>query len=147
LQGIFTGKCGTILDHGVTSVGYGTENGVDYWMVRNSWGKSWGESDYIRMERNLATSVGGICGIAMQSSYPIKKGQNPPNPGPSPPSPVNPPTVCSRYHSCASSTTCCCVLGIGNLRMYIFCLKQYYLLMGKITSQIYGMYDHIFTHA
>lgn len=115
MQGIFTGKCGTALDHGVTAVGYGTENGVDYWIVRNSWGKSWGESGYVRMERNLATSVAGKCGIAMQSSYPIKKGQNPPNPGPSPPSPVNPPTACSRYHSCASSTTCCCVFGIGKL--------------------------------
>lgn len=115
VSGIFTGKCGTALDHGVTAVGYGTENGVDYWIVRNSWGKSWGESGYVRMERNLAASVAGKCGIVMQSSYPIKKGQNPPNPGPSPPSPVNPPNVCSRYHSCASSTTCCCVFGIGKL--------------------------------
>ncbi|CAL5204696.1 unnamed protein product [Lathyrus oleraceus] len=115
VSGIFTGKCGTSLDHGVAAVGYGTENGVDYWIVRNSWGKSWGEAGYVKMERNIATSVSGKCGIALQSSYPIKKGQNPPNPGPSPPSPVNPPSVCSRSYSCASGTTCCCTFGFGKL--------------------------------
>lgn len=65
------------LDHGVAVVGYGTENGVDHWIVRNSWGTSWGEHGYIRMERNVAETFAGKCGIAMQSSYPIKTGQNP----------------------------------------------------------------------
>ncbi|CAD5173193.1 unnamed protein product [Musa acuminata subsp. malaccensis] len=112
-SGVFTGRCGTKLDHGVVVVGYGTENGKDYWIVRNSWSSDWGEAGYIRMERNLNTST-GKCGIAIEPSYPTKKGQNPPNPGPSPPSPVSPPITCDKYFSCPSSTTCCCVYEYGS---------------------------------
>ena len=68
--GVFTGSCGTDLNHGVTIVGYGTEcDGTKYWLVKNSWGSSWGENGYIKMERDVDAEQ-GLCGIAMQASYP-----------------------------------------------------------------------------
>ncbi|KAK9054554.1 hypothetical protein SSX86_025632 [Deinandra increscens subsp. villosa] len=72
-EGVFTGKCGTQLDHGVAAVGYGTTlDGTKYWIVKNSWGSEWGEKGYIRMQRDISDKT-GLCGIAMEASYPIKK--------------------------------------------------------------------------
>ncbi|CAN0914025.1 Senescence-specific cysteine protease SAG39 [Linum grandiflorum] len=68
-NGIFTGECGTELDHGVTAVGYGESGGMKYWLVKNSWGAQWGEAGYIRMQKDV-TAKEGLCGIAMQASYP-----------------------------------------------------------------------------
>uniref|UniRef100_A0A0D9WAY8 Uncharacterized protein n=1 Tax=Leersia perrieri TaxID=77586 RepID=A0A0D9WAY8_9ORYZ len=110
-SGVFTGRCGTSLDHGVVAVGYGTDiaTGEDYWTVRNSWGPDWGENGYIRMERNV-TAREGKCGIAMMASYPVKKG---PNPSPSP-SPTPAYEKCDRHSKCPVGTTCCCNHAIRN---------------------------------
>lgn len=70
-SGVITGDaCGTNLDHGVLVVGYGNEDGVDYWLVKNSWGTSWGDDGYVKIERSDSTNDPGVCGIAMQPSYP-----------------------------------------------------------------------------
>ena len=71
-SGVITSdSCGTNLDHGVLIVGYGTESGIDYWLVKNSWSSSWGDEGYVKIERSDSKNDDGICGIAMQPSFPI----------------------------------------------------------------------------
>eukprot|EP00047_Mylnosiga_fluctuans_P001529 m.220761 g.220761 ORF g.220761 m.220761 type:complete len:360 (-) comp10445_c0_seq1:44-1123(-) len=83
----------TDIDHNVQLVGYGTEGGKDYWIVRNSWGATWGESGYIRLARSSdgkpcspdkepgdgsacepypkEVNVCGTCGILYDTCYPV----------------------------------------------------------------------------
>lgn len=59
-SGIFNGcnSANPDINHAVQLVGYGTENGQDYWLVRNSWGASWGEKGYIRLYRGAKETCG-----------------------------------------------------------------------------------------
>lgn len=65
-SGIFTGSCGTNLDHGVLLVGYAS----DYWIMKNSWSDTWGESGYMRMGRGNYNQGSGQCGVLMQGVFP-----------------------------------------------------------------------------
>jgi len=77
-SGVFTGMCGANLDHGVLAVGYGNLNGVDYYLVKNSWSYSWGQDGYILLGRGKNPDTGalyndgaGQCGMLLQGSYPV----------------------------------------------------------------------------
>ena len=77
-SGVFTGKCGSSLDHAVALVGYGSQNGLDYYILRNSWGQSWGDGGYMRIGRGNDPATGkpynngaGQCGLLMEGSYPV----------------------------------------------------------------------------
>jgi len=65
-SGIMTGHCGDELDHAVLLVGYGVEDGVPYWKIKNSWGTAWGDEGYIKIERGIDK-----CGIQGFPVYPI----------------------------------------------------------------------------
>ena len=70
-SGVFTGSCGTQLDHGVLLVGYGSETNEDYYVIKNSWGNTWGDNGYIKIGRGSQYNDGnGQCGVLMQGSYP-----------------------------------------------------------------------------
>merc|ERR1719454_118189 len=86
-SGVFSGACGTNLDHGVLVVGYGTDSGKDYWKIKNSWGPTWSDQGFIRVikggsslesnstSRKLLGGGGGgssgECGLLKQPSYPV----------------------------------------------------------------------------
>ncbi|OMO92518.1 hypothetical protein COLO4_17501 [Corchorus olitorius] len=69
-SGIFAGSCTTSLTHAVTIVGFGTEDGTDFWLLKNSWGETWGENGYMRIVRGGGWPE-GHCGLAMKASYPV----------------------------------------------------------------------------
>ncbi|KAJ6979264.1 low-temperature-induced cysteine proteinase-like [Populus alba x Populus x berolinensis] len=128
--GIYDGDCSddpNDIDHAVLIVGYGSENGEDYWIVKNSWGTEWGMEGYFYIKRNTDLPY-GVCAINAEASYPTKESSSPsPTSPPSPPSPLSPPpppptpvppppcpqpSDCGDFAYCPSDETCCCILKI-----------------------------------
>lgn len=77
-SGVFTAKCGTDLNHGVLLVGYSGQNGLDYYILKNSWGVDWGmENGYMHLGKGNDPATGkpynngaGQCGVLGMASYP-----------------------------------------------------------------------------
>ncbi|XP_020097748.1 ervatamin-B-like [Ananas comosus] len=69
--GIFDGPCGSSINHAMCIVGYGQNDdaGTKYWIVKNSWGTSWGDEGYIYFQKDVAAPE-GMCGLATSPSYP-----------------------------------------------------------------------------
>ncbi|XP_059494450.1 procathepsin L-like [Stegostoma tigrinum] len=59
-------RCSQRLNHAVLLVGFGRERGMNYWLVKNSWGRSWGDRGYIKMAKDRRNN----CGIANYAVYP-----------------------------------------------------------------------------
>ena len=76
-SGVFTAKCGTDLNHGVLLVGYGSQNGLDYYILKNSWSSDWGMEGYVLLGKGNDPVNGkpynngaGQCGVLGMASYP-----------------------------------------------------------------------------
>ncbi|GMY37567.1 senescence-specific cysteine protease sag12 [Fagus crenata] len=70
-MGVYNGECGTQMTHAVTVIGYGiNDDGTKYWLIKNSWGTTWGENGYMRIQRDFEYQQ-GLCGIAIRPSYPV----------------------------------------------------------------------------
>ena len=70
-QGVFS-SCSddpNDIDHAVLAVGYGSESGQDYWIVKNSWSEEWGLDGYVHIGRSTGNTR-GVCGIHSFPSYP-----------------------------------------------------------------------------
>ena len=67
--GILSGPdCGTKLDHAVLAVGWGTENGQEYWLIKNSWNTTWGDNGFIKLA--ITGNDAGTCGVQSEPLFP-----------------------------------------------------------------------------
>ena len=70
-SGVLDFDCSEQLDHGVLAVGYGHDDieNKDFWIVKNSWGSTWGDQGYVRFVKTDKKDA-GLCGILLSASYP-----------------------------------------------------------------------------
>jgi hypothetical protein len=88
-NGVFSGCTSTKINHAVLVVGYGTESGKDFWLVRNSWGTGWGANGFIKIQRgNGQCGIGGFC-YAAKCAKTSGTISNPPVIPPPPPIPAS----------------------------------------------------------
>merc|ERR1719512_415684 len=100
-KGVFDGCSTTQINHAVTVVGYGTESGKPYWLVKNSWGDNWGDGGYIKIARGKSEcGIGGNCALVECS----KTGTASPAPQAPPPAPVPASQTCDISNLFGSST-------------------------------------------
>jgi C1A family cysteine protease len=63
-------NCGVLPQHAMTLVGAGSDNGSDYWILKNSWSVYWGDHGYIKIKRESGKSF-GMCGLNLYGYYPV----------------------------------------------------------------------------
>jgi C1A family cysteine protease len=90
-KGVFDTCSSTKMNHAVTVVGYGTENGKPYWVVKNSWGANWGDGGFIKIARgNSECGIGSQCALVECT----KTGTASPAPQAPPPAPIPASQIC-----------------------------------------------------